>query len=423
MSWFLRVSILLLLPSFILTAEEIGGWREWTSSTGTKVEGKILSRTADSITLERKDNGTKLTVKLSQLSKSDQEFIYNLPEPEVVKGETKIEGTEATPGNSPQLMACKDGKWNYYLYLPKEFHTGRKWPIMFVMSPSGGKGGKTLSRYIPGADRLGIVLALSVESKNQFADSDSAMESMADDAFSRLPLIEDLAFSTGMSGGSRMAYLLAERDSRIAGVIACGSGDGVYLKEAEFRDANLRKSTFVYSLLGTTCFNRTEASASHETFPDDYRLQFFPGAHTWAPEPFISPAMARVYGEGLLNSKCADIVSLKSTYLKTMVTWINEMKDKEPWEAAQWISFLRKFKPDAGIADKLSEISKQIASDPRTATGTEAEQEVRKFAHKYFTGESAKSGLKQESETLATKYADLPHGEIFKLLGSPESKP
>ncbi len=63
--------------------------------------------------------------------------------------------------------------------------------------------------------------------------------------------------------------------------------------------------------------------------------------------------MARVYGEGLLHSKCAEIGSLRDAYLKTMTPWVAEMADKEPWEAASWIEFLQAFRPSRRISENI----------------------------------------------------------------------
>lgn len=159
-----------------------------------------------------------------------------------------------------------------------------------------------------------------MESKNNFWESDQAIEAMVDDVYERLPVAENLAFATGMSGGSRMAYLLAERERNIAGVLACGSGSGVYVGEDEFRDAKLRRSTYVYSLMGTNCFNRTGAFQSHDEFPDEYRLRFFPGKHDWAGADLIEEGMARVLGAGLADYDGEDAEEMRSDYAKTM--WV-----------------------------------------------------------------------------------------------------
>jgi len=263
--------------------------RVWTSTAGTTLEAKLIATKQGYARLERTD-GSLLTIQLDQLSFEDQDYVDVVTE---VRGATEIEGIAAQPGKLSERINCiTDPKWNYYLYLPKDFHDAREWPVWFIMSPGGGGNSGTLNRYIKGAEQLGCILALSVESKNGFDGAAEATQAMVDDIYNRLPVARNLGFASGMSGGSREAYYLAEQEENIAGILACGSGSGVYPPAGKFRSANLRSSTYVYSLIGANGFNRTGAFKSHDSFPDHYRLRFFPGSHTWAGEKLIAEGMA-----------------------------------------------------------------------------------------------------------------------------------
>ena len=405
-------------------------WRTWTSVQGSKIEARLVERTGEVVVLERKDGGRQLQVRLSQLSQEDRDYLQSLPEvvePPEETGETTVTGLEAEPGVISGQITCQaDERWSYRLYLPKDFHTGRQWPVWFVMSAGGGKNGKALRRYIPGADRLGCILALSVQSKNNFADSDLAIEAMADDVYERLPVIEGLGFTSGMSGGSRMAYLLAERDKRIGGVLACGSESGVYLKEADFRPARLRRSTTVYSLIGTNCFNRSEAVRSHQEFPDHFRLRFFSGRHDWAKSPYIEEGMARVYGETLKQLKGDDRTADRRRYARTMWAWTQEMRAGQPWEAASWARFLADFEEDPRIQSQAKELAGELKDDERVQLATKADKAIDGFCKKHFnrsisTEEDKKPdpAREAEAERLADKFGDLPHAELLRLLGKP----
>ena len=400
--------------------------RTWTSSAGTRIEASIVSVDDDSVTLKRKDIDDPLTVKLSQLSKDDQDFIREYQEltTEIPRGEPKVDGINAQPGNPSQPISCGDGAWSYLVYLPKDFHNGKKWPVCFIMSPSGGKSVKSLNNYTEGADRLGCILALSVESKNDFADSDLAMAAMADAVFEKFPVYDDLGIASGMSGGSRMAYLMAERDERIAGVLACGSGSGVYLKEKDFRQAELRKSTYVYSLIGTNCFNRSEATVSHDKMPDDYLLRFFPGGHDWADSPLIAQGMARVLGEALKNSKSDELARERQSYAQTMSTWMDEMVETEPWEAAYWAAFLEDFPGPSRVVNHAKSLSAELKSNPQVLQAADAQKDIDKFVDKHFNkqidvkdDQIPDPSREDEANKLAEKYPDLPHAEILTLLG------
>jgi hypothetical protein len=429
---------LLLIAASAMRAEE-AEWRTWTSSAGTRIEAKLVEQTSTSVVLVQKGNGRRLTVKLSQLSAADRDFLTELRKSDDDMGfdkptkksdvaPTTIEGVDAKPGETSGEIACASNpNWTYHLYLPKFFHTGKKWPVWFIMSPGGGTGGGALDRYKEGADKLGCILALSVQSKNGFAESDKAIETMAEDVFKRLPVIEELGFTSGFSGGARMAYLLAERDKRIAGVLACGSGGGVYLSADEFREAKLRKSTYVCSLMGTNCFNRNEAVRSHQDFPDNYRLRFFEGGHAWADSKLIAEGMAIVLGEGLKSSRNRDLEEIKRDYARAMFTWATKLQTDEPWEAVFWAKFLAGFDGDGDVSSDAKKLADDLEDDDeRVEAAADAQEVIDKFCKKHLdkpgSSEDAKKpdeSRKAEADKLADKMGELPHADLLRKLGEP----
>jgi len=395
--------------------------RTWTSHVGTKLEATLVREAGDSVVLRRPD-GSELTVQLEHLSRTDRDYVEEATE---VRGETRVAGLDAEPGKISEKISCADEpRWHYYLYLPKDFHDARKWPVWFIMAPGGGNNPGPMQRYIDGAERLGCILAFSVESKNGFADSDVAIHAMVEDVYDRLPAAEDLAFSSGMSGGSRMAYLLAEQERNIAGVLACGSGSGVYIKDDEFREAKLRGSTYVYSLMGTNCFNRTGAFQSHDEFPDEYRLRFFPGKHDWADADLIEEGMARVLGAGLANYDGDDAEKMRSDYAKTMWDWTLAMVGKRPWEAHYWATFLSEFPGPRSIQGDAGTLADQLENNPKVELARDAEEAILDFADDYFhvyykEDQKPNPDRKEDAEELAEKFKGVPHAEILRRLGDP----
>jgi hypothetical protein len=417
---------LLLMPCAI--AEEAAAMRIWTSRTGTTLEARLLGIENSTVSLARKSGGAPLKVRLDQLSEEDQAYLRGMQAKldEGPAGRTTIAGLDATPGQTSGPIPCRGGKWSYHLYLPKDFHDGRKWPVWFVMSAGGGEFAGLLDGYIPGAEKLGCILALSVESKNDFADSDLAMEAMADDVLARLPVLKDMCFSSGSSGGSRMAYLLAERNSAIAGVLATASGSGVYLKEKDFREVNLRKSVKVYSLIGTNCFNRSEAVRSHEKFPASYRLRFFPGGHEPPGSSYIAEGMARLYGEALKASKNEEVKARRRIYSRAMWEWVKQLVEDQPWEAAWWADFLSDFPGDPAVNPQAAGMARELAADPRVKQARDADKDIHKFCLKHYNryidmeeGKKPDPARAAEAKKLAGKYPGLLHAELLEKLGDP----
>ena len=418
--------VILLLLSGLLAygdgdTESISEWRTWMSTVGTTIEARLIKVQSDSVVLESRD-GRQLTVQLSQLVEQDRKFIAARPPK---KGSIRIEGLDAVPGVISEPITCtKDADWSYHLYLPEDFHDGRKWPVWFIMSPVGAKFMNDLRRYVDGAEKLGCILAFSVESRNDFPDSEIAVAAMVEDVFDRLPVESGLAFTTGFSGGSRMAYLIAERDRRIAGVLACGSGSGVYPKGEKFRSAKLRRSTYVYSLIGTNCCNRTGATKSHLEFPDDYRLRFFPGGHDWADSKYLIQGMARVLGASLERKQSSDYAEMRVAFAQTMLDWAKEYQNKTPWEAYYWATYLQEFPSNKTLESNARSLVGTLSVNPRAQSGLEAEKELFEFSGDYLkvgykADQIADTQRKRSAERLVREYNYLPHGELFKRLGEP----
>ena len=405
-------------------------WRTWKSSAGTEIEAKLISFEDGQVTLEKKD-GKQLVVKPSQLSEADQEFLDAMADADEPEEEpaTGVDGIDAEPGSVSGKIECiTDPKWSFHLYLPKDFDASRKWPVCFVMDPGGGSPG-TLDRYIPAADQLGIILAVSVESKNDFPDSDLAMMAMAVDVYARLPVIGELAIASGMSGGSRMAYLLAEMDENVSGVLACGSGGGVYIKEKDFRPAKLRRDTVICSLIGTNDFNRCEAVESHQGYDKSARLIWFVGNHDWAGPDLITDGMAEVYGKMLMNSKSKDLDALREGFSKTQLAWAKGQQEKDPWVTYHWAEFLTDFPGDAAVQKEAATLTATLSKAPEVVQAIAAEKAIRDFANKYFADADSKTDSQEDAsrdkEALKqrAKFEGLPQAEILDRMGKPSPPP
>lgn len=415
--------LLVFLTVVTFGAAEGDASRTWTSTVGTTLEAELVEAKGERVVLRGAD-GAERTVRLAQLSEADRRYVAEFVEARD-RGEPRIPGLDAEPGSiSGPIRCAEDSEWSYYLYLPEDFHDGRLWPVWFVMSPGGGKGGGALRRYVEGAERWGCVLALSVESKNHFADSDLAIEAMVEDVYERVPVAEDLAFASGMSGGSRMAYWLAEVDRDIAGVLACGSGKGIYLKadSDRYREAELRGSTYVYSLIGTNCFNRTGAFQSHDTFPDDYRLRFFPGGHAWAGAGLIAEGMGRVLGAGLERYRDGDARLMREQFARAAWEWTSANVASRPWEAHYWADYLEDFPGPGEIQADAMRLARDLKDAPKVRAARRAERDIRRFAEEYFdvfykVDKKANPDRRREADRLADRYPGIPHGELLRRLG------
>jgi hypothetical protein len=373
----------------------------------------------------------QITVKLSQLSAEDRAFLSKnaAPAPQAKMGEKTIPGLDAVPGTVSGEIACTASpQWTYRVYLPKEFHTGAQWPVCYVLDPSGGSA-KTLERYLPAAEHLGVILTVSIQAKNEFAQSGEASIAVARDVTGRLPVLPSLAIASGMSGGSRMAYLLAETEKNIGGILACGAGNGVYPDEtlASFRQAELRRGTVVCGIFGTNDYNRREGARTHRDYKKDSRLIWFPGNHDWAPSHLITEGMAHVLGEMLSRKKEPALDHLRTDFARRQLALANSVRETTPWTAFQWAQYLTKFPGGAKHQSDAKALAAELGRNPEVIRALKAEREIEEFAAKHFSDgktDADKTPDEQrakEAERRAESFSGLPHADLFKRLGGPAS--
>lgn len=126
----------------------------------------------------------------------------------LVRGANPIENK---PGlSSRSFRSPKDGALHAYsLYLPKNFNSGRKWPLLMLLSPGGSKqplpGFAALSRQ---ADRLGLVLVqpqIPLGSIPHRSDGAEITQTLATIKQS-LPLDWDKLFLAGLGAGGFSAW-------------------------------------------------------------------------------------------------------------------------------------------------------------------------------------------------------------------------
>jgi len=203
------------------------------------------------------------------------------PAPDTIRAGEVIESVPCKrfPGNS------------YALYLPSAYTPQKKWPVVYAFDP-GAEGDYPVSRYHEVAEKYGYILAGSNNSQNFLGASEgTAIQAMLEDVEERFSLDPARIYTTGFSGGARVATLVALRctDScKIAGVVA----DGATYPGSASPSA---KDSFLYFMaLGETDFNYpevVETRLAKERFGSPYRMRLFPGPHQWAPAAVFEEAV------------------------------------------------------------------------------------------------------------------------------------
>ena len=310
-------------------------------------------------------------------------------------------------GNTTEAISCGD-EFNYHLYLPKSLRKGAKHPVLFVMSPGGGNKGD-LERYKPGAERNRWILAISKESKNGFEGSQKAIDSMLKHVTSKLPIDKKRLYTTGFSGGARMAFATARNYRDIAGVIPCGAGGGLGTPKQ-----------VAYGLCGSNCFNRTDMSQSAIGFGNkECVLRFFPGQHDWAGAELCDDAITHLNGVFLFaNRSSSSYAADYAHYVQQVRKLIDECTAPAPMRAYMWSSFLTKHRVSDPTLTGIHATLGQSATNKLYVKGLD---DIETFAKKTFgplnvTVCKADPGASAACTNEAKKYTGTPWEEVLNRM-------
>jgi tetratricopeptide (TPR) repeat protein len=122
-------------------------------------------------------------------------------------------------------VQCETSKAETYaLYLPSNYTKDRSWPVIFIFEPAA-RGKLPVTQYKPVAEELGYIVIASNNSKNgNWDNSLRSARAIFKDGSTKFNLDSTRIYTSGFSGGSRVAYTLAIIYRNIAGVIGCGAG-------------------------------------------------------------------------------------------------------------------------------------------------------------------------------------------------------
>jgi dienelactone hydrolase len=198
-------------------------------------------------------------------------------------------GLEPLPtGQVVNVTCADDSSQSYALYLPSAYSQARRWPIIYFFDP-GGRGRLPVELYKDIAEKYGLAIAGSNNSRNFSGDLSKSLGALWKDTHLRLALDEHRIYTSGFSGGARAAGTMALGcpPCKIAGVIAQGAG------YPSGRDASNDRLLYFFAV-GNRDFNWPEIvmirrAREQEGLP--YRVRVFAGTHQWAPAAIIEDAV------------------------------------------------------------------------------------------------------------------------------------
>ena len=173
-------------------------------------------------------------------------------------------------------VQCRlDASQRYALYLPSYFNLSRQWPVILAFDGSG-RGRQGVERYRAAAERYGYVVAGSNNSHNgPWNVGLDAATAMAVDIKRRFPIDAKRMYTAGMSGGARVAIMVAQNSPEIAGVFASRAGYSTTFHKSERFP--------LFGSAGTEDFNYREMRAVDRLMTSPHRVEVFEGGHTWLP--------------------------------------------------------------------------------------------------------------------------------------------
>ena len=177
---------------------------------------------------------------------------------------------------------------SYSLYLPSSYSLAKRWPIVYLFDPVG-RGQLPVGLYKDIAEKYGFVLAGSNNSKNFSSDQSRSLNAIWQDTHLRLALDARRTYTSGFSGGARVAGLMAMScpQCQIAGVIANGAGYPPNRPQAGDK-------LLYYFAVGSQDFNWPEVMnvrRERENAGLPYRVHVFAGPHQWAPTGVMEDAV------------------------------------------------------------------------------------------------------------------------------------
>lgn len=187
-----------------------------------------------------------------------------------------------------------DASHTYALYIPSSYTPERRWPILYCFDPVA-RGAVPVERYREAAERYGwIVVGSNVSRNGSMRASVEAAQKMWEDTHARFAIDERRVYTTGFSGGARVATFVAYGcETCIAGVIGCGAGFSSPYNPLEGK-LPLPIRFAYFATIGTDDFNFPELVRLDEALDGldvTHHVRRFDGGHDWAPSALCVTAV------------------------------------------------------------------------------------------------------------------------------------
>lgn len=177
------------------------------------------------------------------------------------------------------VLCTKDNRQTYAIYLPTGYTTSKAFPCIYFFD-AHARGSLPVRRYKDIAEKYGFVLVGSNNSQNgmALAETNGVAKTMMEDVQARVNIDRKRIYTSGFSGGSRVAASIALAGGGIAGVIGCAGGFP--------QEEGTPQGKFDYfGIAGTYDFNFSEMAQLDQMLEQSgfvHQLLTSSGSHGWA---------------------------------------------------------------------------------------------------------------------------------------------
>lgn len=186
-----------------------------------------------------------------------------------------------------KVEALNDSSQSYALYLPSNYTSNRKWPVLYAFDP-GARGRVPVERFKSAAEKYGWIVLGSNNSRNGPWDlAVNAWNAMQKDSHQRFAIDDERMYATGFSGGARAAVRIGAVCNCLSGVIASGAGF-----PSDLVPSQAMRFAF-FGTVGADDFNYPEVRTLDQPLTKagiTHRIQTFDGTHDWPPVSMATAA-------------------------------------------------------------------------------------------------------------------------------------
>ena len=179
----------------------------------------------------------------------------------------------------PRVACVNEPVQTYALYLPSSYDPAKKWPALYAFEPMA-RGTLPVDLFREAAEKYGYIIIASNNSRNgPIVVSLEAMQAIWTDSRQRFSIDDTRIYSTGFSGGARVATRFGlSLSGRVRGVIPGGAGLPLDVEVAS-------PPTFVlYAIVGIRDFNYGEMKELDRRFASwglPHVLEVTEQEHAW----------------------------------------------------------------------------------------------------------------------------------------------